>query len=182
MSIPTSAEFKSNYVHLKGNALSVALPTNPTSLPTVTYVIRFRVASRPNTLGWIMSQAPDYGWSRAIAITDDRLGYVGQTPGTFDSTLGQISVGSWSILVGTYTQSGNCQTWLNGKSGKARSCSNGSGSNSNEVLIIGGRDITDGTHNPETIDISHAFVYDRAMNQADVDEIETILSGKCRVS
>ena len=120
VTIPPSANFTSYYVHLTGNALSIALPTNPSVFTSVTYVIRFRVTSVPDNLGWVMSQVPDYGWSRALTISDNRMGGVGQTTGPqhFDSGLGTIPVGSWNVLVGTWTQGGTCQTWLNGVAGK----------------------------------------------------------------
>ena len=176
--IPSSATFESEYVRLTGTALSVPLKTNPNILSSVTYVVRFRVSTLPTNQGWVMSQSPDYGWSRAITINDNRLGYVGQTPGSFDSSLGKIAVDSWNILIGTWTQNGNCQTWLNGIAGKVRTCSNGGGSNANEALIIGGRLISDNGYNPTAIDISHALVYNRAITQDDIVQIQSALSGK----
>ena len=180
MTIPRSAKFESNYVHLTGTALSVALPTQPKALNSVTYVIRFRVSSAPNIKGWVMSQSPDYSWSRAIAISDSRLGHVGQTPGSFDSRLGKIKVGSWNTLIGTWKQNGKCQTWLNGVAGKERTCRNGDSSSMRSLLIIGGRGVSDGGHNPKKIDIAYALVYNRVISQDDIGQIQNALSGPSR--
>ena len=182
VAIPPSAKFESNYVQLKGTALSVALPTHPKVLKSVTYVLRFRVPSVPNNLGWVMSQSPDFGWSRAIAISDSRLGKVGQTPGHFEPGLGTIEPGSWNVLIGTWTQGGICQTWLNGVPGKTRTCQNGDNQSGNSVLIIGGRGVTDGGHNPPMIDISHALVYERVIANDEIKKITFALSGKCSIS
>ena len=129
-----------------------------------------------------MSQSPDYGWSRAIAISDHRLGNVGQTPGTFNSGLGSISPGVWNVLIGSWTQNGNCQTWLNGVPGKTRTCQNGDSQSGNSDLIIGGRGVTDGGHNPPMIDISHALVYERVIAKDEIKKITFALSGKCSIS
>merc|ERR1719510_609267 len=118
-----------------------------------------------------MSQSPDYGWSRALAFSDDRLGYVGQTPGEFDSQLGQIKINEWNVIIGTWTQGGNCQTWLNGLAGASRTCRNGEGDSQQEELIVGGRSVFDGIHNPNSIDISHALVYDRELTNEEVHKI-----------
>ena len=173
INVPDSATFSTDHFHLTSTALSATLSTSPHHLPSATYVIRLRVTQIPTTRGWVMSQSPDHGWSRALAINDQRLGYVGQTPG-FDSTLGQVPVGSWIVLIGIWTQNGNCQTWLHGSAGQARTCSSGSGTNA-ETLVIGGRNVDD-SHNPNTIDISHALVYNRAITDAEVAQITDSLS------
>lgn len=171
-----SAQFEPDYVRLGGTGLYAMLPTSPNDMPAVTYVVRFRVQEEPSNKGWIMSQYPDYGWSRALAISDSRLGYIGSTPGNFDSTLGRVTPNKWHILAGTWTQNGSCRTWLDSVPGAERTCSNGDGS-SNESLIIGGRQLFDDGHNPGSIDISHALVYRRALDQKDITRVKSALSG-----
>ena len=61
-----------------------------------------------------MSECPDIEWGSGLAISEPRLGQVGQSPGNFGSGLGKISVGIWNILIGTWTQFEKCQIWLNG--------------------------------------------------------------------
>lgn len=172
ITIPASASFENDYVHLSGEAISVPLATNPNALPTVTYVIRFRLPEAPTNKGWIMSQAPDYYKSRALTVSDERFGNVGQSANpNFDSNLGQIPVGEWNLIIGTWTQNGDCQSWLNGNPGTVSTCTSGSGSSISESLIIGGRNVIDSVHNPTSIDISHAMVYDHALSQDEIDEI-----------
>jgi len=170
--IPESATFESDYVHLSGEALSVSIPTNPNALPTVTYVIRFRLPEAPTNKGWIMSQAPDYYRSRAITVADERFGNVGQSSNpSFDSNLGQVPIGEWNLIIATWTQDGDCQCWLNGNAGTVSTCTSGSGSSTSEKLIIGGRNVVDFVHNPTSIDISNVIVYDHTLSQEEIDEI-----------
>ena len=170
--IPDSATFERNYVHLSGEALSVSIPTNPNALPTVTYVIRFRLPEAPTNKGWIMSQAPDYYRSRAITVADERFGNVGQSSSpSFDSNLGQVPIGEWNLIIATWTQDGDCQCWLNGNAGTVSTCTSGSGSSTSEKLIIGGRNVVDSVHNPTSIDISNVIVYDHTLSQEEIDEI-----------
>ena len=176
INVPDSATFSSDHVHLTGTALSAPLSTSPNFASSVTFVIRLRVPVLPTNRGWVMSQIPDYGWSRALAIQDWRFGYVGQTPGYFDSTLGQLSAGSWAVLVGIWTQNRDCQTWLNGIGGEIQSsCISGSGDDV-ESIVIGGRPGNDTGHNPTTIDISHALVYNRSITDAEVLQITNALT------
>jgi len=88
VNVPGSASFHDGYVHLSGTAITAPLQTNPTLMQSATYVIRLRVPTIPSNQGWVMSQFPDYGWSRALSISDSRLGTVGQTPGYFATGLG----------------------------------------------------------------------------------------------
>merc|ERR1719336_321029 len=99
------------------------LRTNPKWLPSVTYAIRLRINKETKNLGWVMSQSPDYGWSRALAVSDSRLGGLGQTPGTFDSGLGKVPI----------------KEWFNGQPGKERTCSNGERDGHADQIAIGGR-------------------------------------------
>merc|ERR1711963_353260 len=115
------------------------------------------------------SQFGDYGWSRALTISDYRLGHVGQTPGHFQSGLGSFPTDTWQVLVGTWTQGGACQTFLQGTSGNPRTCRNGAGTDSNEKLIIGGRGETDAGHNPDSIDISDVLVFNRILNTDEIN-------------
>jgi len=175
--VPSSATIEDDHMHLSGEAMAVPFYSNPNYHQTVTYITRFRVHDVPShNRGWIMSQSPDFGWSRALTISDERLGFVGQTPGNFDSNLGQIKINEWNVLIGTWTQDGNCQTWLNGVAGANRTCSNGKGHSQQEELIIGGRIPVDGTHNPNSIDISHALVYDRELTDEEVIQVVVGLS------
>jgi len=173
--VPGSASFHEGYVHLSGTAITAPLQTNPNVMQSATYVIRLRVPTIPSNLGWVMSQFPDFGWSRALTISDDRLGHVGQTPGHFQSGLGSFPTDTWQVLVGTWTQGGACQTFLQGTSGNPRTCSNGAGTVSNEKLIIGGRGETD-AHNPGSIDISDVLVFNRILNTDEINFITSTLS------
>merc|ERR1712198_13641 len=174
--VPDSASFHEGYVHLSGTAITAPLQTNPNVMQSATYVIRLRVPTIPSNLGWVMSQFPDFGWSRALTISDYRLGHVGQTPGHFQSGLGSLPTDSWQVLVGTWTQGGACQTFLQGTSGNPRTCSNGAGTDSNEKLIIGGRGETDAGHNPDSIDISDVLVFNRILNTDEINFITSTLS------
>eukprot|EP00493_Phyllostaurus_siculus_P003075 UN03089 len=173
--VPGSASFHEGYVHLSGTAITAPLQTNPNVMQSATYVIRLRVPTIPSNLGWVMSQFPDFGWSRALTISDDRLGHVWQTPGHFQSGLGSFPTDTWQVLVGTWTQGGACQTFLQGTSGNPRTCSNGAGTVSNEKLIIGGRGETD-AHNPGSIDISDVLVFNRILNTDEINFITSTLS------
>merc|ERR550534_2562987 len=173
--VPGSASFHEGYVHLSGTAITAPLQTNPNVMQSATYVIRLRVPTIPSNLGWVMSQFPDFGWSRALTISDDRLGHVGQTPGHFQSGLGSFPTETWQVLVGTWTQGGACQTFLQGTSGNPRTCSNVAGTVSNEKLIIGGRGETD-AHNPGSIDISDVLVFNRILNTDEINFITSTLS------
>jgi len=174
--VPGSASFHEGYVHLSGTAITAPLQTNPNVMQSATYVIRLRVPTIPSNLGWVMSQFPDFGWSRALTISDYRLGHVGQTPGHFQSGLGSFPTDTWQVLVGTWTQGGACQTFLQGTSGNPRTCSNGAGTVSNEKLIIGGRGETDAGHNPGSIDISDVLVFNRILNTDEINFITSTLS------
>merc|ERR1719204_2225506 len=176
VNVPGSASFHEGYVHLSGTAITAPLRTNPNYMQSVTYVIRLRVPTIPSNLGWVMSQFPDHGWSRALTISDYRLGTVGQTPGYFGSGLGSFLTDSWQVLVGTWTQGGACRTILQGTSGNTRICSNGAGNDSNEKLIIGGRGETDAGHNPGSIDISDVLVFNRVLNNDEIKFITSTLS------
>lgn len=176
-SVQFTGSFEGRYMTVKGTAVSAPFPTSPNDMASTTFVIRFRVQSEPSNKGWIMSQAPDYGWSRALAISDSRLGYIGNTPGNFDSTLDHVEADTWHVLAGTWTQGGSCRSWLDGVAGAARTCSNGDGSSGEERIIIGGRQETDSGHNPSSIDISHALVYDTVLGQSDISEVTNALSG-----
>merc|ERR1719499_269163 len=174
--VPGSASFHEGYVHLSGTAITAPLQTNPNVMQSATYVIRLRVPTIPSNLGWVMSQFPDFGWSRALTISDYRLGHVGQTPGHFQPGLGSFPTDTWQVLVGTWTQGGACQTFLQGTSGNPRTCSNGAGTDSNEKLIIGGRGETDAGHNPDSIDISDVLVFNRILNTDEITFITSTLS------
>merc|ERR1719210_3180231 len=174
--IPAKATIQQGYLNLRGDAMVMPLRTNPKWLPSVTYAIRLRINKETKNLGWVMSQSPDYGWSRALAVSDSRLGGLGQTPGTFDSGLGKVPIKQWFILVGVWTQNGHCQTWLNGKAGKERTCRNGEKDGGDDQIVIGGRGGKDAGHNPPDMDVSHAFVYDKALSDDEIQHLVQSLS------
>merc|ERR1712039_904886 len=125
-----------------------------------------------NNLAWVMSQFPDYGWSRAVAINDGRLGHVGMTPGTHDFGLGLAPPDEWFHVVGVYTSDGGtCNTFLNGNPGKSKSCNNGKqSSRDDERFVIGGRGDNDNGHNDNVL-ISDVAVFNRALSNEEVKEL-----------
>ena len=178
VSIPNSARFEPDHVNLDGTALSVPFATNPNAMECGTYISRARMPNPPDNLAWIMAQSPDYGESRALAINDSELGGLGQTPTGWDPGLREFPIGSWNVLIGVWTQNGTCRTYLNRGGGRPRRCVNGEGTTPGELLIIGGRNITDGRHNPSNIDISHAIVYNRPLTPSEIRRIVDALIGK----
>lgn len=58
-----------------GGVITVPLSTNPDAYADASYEIWLKMLSETeSTRGWIMSQSPDWGWARAITMTDSRLG------------------------------------------------------------------------------------------------------------
>ena len=47
----------------------------------ITFEIWVKFKKKPENVAWVLSQAPDYSYSRAIAVNDHRLGLVGITSG-----------------------------------------------------------------------------------------------------
>ena len=122
-----------------GSTITVDLTTNPNAMDQVSYEAWFKLPSSPSNMAWILSQSPDYGWSRAVTLNDHRLGYTGITPGTWDSGLGRPSVNEWHHVVGVWDQGGTSTTYLDGVKGKDKaSTGNGKGSNTAEKFNIGG--------------------------------------------
>ena len=121
------------------------------------------------------------GICRALAIKDSRLGNIGQTPGDFDSTLGTMPLNKWTTLVATWLQGASGVTYMDGMAGLSRSCLNGVGSNTDELLVIGGRGPEDYGHNPTDLDVSHFQVYDKILTAAEVKQLVESFDCSARV-
>ena len=173
VNIPASATFQSNFVHLTGEALFVALSTDPSDMKSVTYVIHLRVLSDPKALGLVMTEQPISRNSRGLAISD--LG-VGLRRGGYEPTLGKIPICQWNVLIGVWTKDGPCQIWLNGVAGHTRTCAKTDFTGPN--LVIGGYDSSRHDKNPRSIDISQVIVYSKALAEDDIQKIQRIPSGK----
>ena len=123
-------------------------------------------------LAWVMSQIPDFGWSRAIALNDPRMGKVSMTVGGgWDSGLGAAEVDKWLHVVAVWDQGGTSDVYLNGKKGKAKThTKNGSGPRIGQKLAIGGRANNDSSHNTAS-SVSDVRVYDRMLNYQEVAQL-----------
>jgi hypothetical protein len=156
-----------------GSTITVDLATNPNAMDQVSYEAWFKLPSSPsNNNGWILTQNPDYGWSRAVTVNDKRLGYTSITPGTWDSGLGTPSLNEWHHVVGVWDQGGTSTIYLDGVKGEDKaSTSNGAGSNNAETFNIGGIQTHDANgmrRNNPTVYISDVRVYSRAISASDV--------------
>ena len=122
-------------------------------------------------LGWIMSQYPDHGWSRAITINDGRLsrnaGVSATTGGGWRNTLPKPPVNKWFHIVATWDHGVQTCVYLNGKKGQCTKAGNGKHSRVKETLIIGGRGPNDGHHNP-SVAVARAQVYSGILTQKEV--------------
>jgi len=157
--------------------ISVPLATNPSKMQAVTYSAWVKPLEYQG-LGWIISQYPDYGWSRSVAISDWRLGGTGVTPGNYNSGIGNLPIGQWSHVVGVWSKNGGpCSIYANTVK-YSRTCSNGQGSNSAEKLIIGGRGPNDGGHNPKVL-ITDIAIFKKALSD---DEVKKLFNGGTRPS
>jgi len=162
----------------KAAVMQVPLATNPSKMTAVSYSAWVKPLDYLGTLGWVLTQYPDYGWSRSVTISDGRLGGTGVTPGGYNSGLGNLPLNKWSHLVGVWTKrGGTCYIYAN-KQKYSRSCSSGQGSNGNEKFIIGGRGPNDGGHNPKVL-MTDVAVWNRALTEA---EVVTLYNGGMRPS
>eukprot|EP00973_Karenia_brevis_P094292 12421742-Karenia_brevis.AAC.1 len=60
-------------------------------MSAVTYSAWVKLLDAKGTRGFVLSQSPDFGWSRAITISDDRLGGTGMTSGgSYNSGIGNL--------------------------------------------------------------------------------------------
>lgn len=151
-----------------GDVIQVPLATS--SWTNVSWAVWVKVLGpiSKSNFGWIMAQSPDYCWSRALTLSDWRLGHVSITTSCYwDSKLGQAPVGTWLHVVGVWRQGGNCSCYLNGVRGAVAEGHNSRGSDPSEALIIGGRAPMDAAHNPG-VAISEVRVYNRALTDEDV--------------
>jgi len=123
-----------------GSTITVGLATNPNAMDQVSYEAWFKLPSSPSNMAWLLSQSPDYGWSRAVTLNDNRLGYTSITVGSgWSSGFSRPSVNQWHHVVGVWDQGGDSTIYLDGVKGETKaSTSNGGGSNSGEVFNIGG--------------------------------------------
>ena len=155
-----------------GGLIYVPMATNPNVYDKVSFELWVKMTDSLGSLGWVMSQFPDYGWSRAVTINDYRLGYASITVGGgWDSGLGTAPVSQWVHLVGVWDQDGTSTVYMNGVAGAPKSgAHNGKGSSSSEKLFLGGRQSGDGGHNAAVM-ISDARVYDRMLSATEVSAL-----------
>ena len=103
-----------------GETITVGIATNPTVVRDVTYEMWVKAESLPNS-AWVVTQSPDYGWSRAVTLNDDRLGGVSTTVGDSWTSglagMGQVPIGVWMHFVGTWEQDGESTVFLDGVQG-----------------------------------------------------------------
>eukprot|EP01047_Picozoa_sp_COSAG01_P035050 COSAG01_NODE_2663_length_7293_cov_5.946483_3_plen_265_part_00 len=145
------------------DVISVPLPTSASAYPSVSYEAWVKVGSAPNSLSWIVSQYPDYGWSRAVTLLDSRMGAgPGITPGGFDYGHNQVPIGTWTHVVGAWTPAsdGTSNIYVNGVAGTARAVNNGDGASAGQLLVIGGRGPGDSRHNLRDLYIGGVRVYE----------------------
>lgn len=154
----------------KGQVITVPLATNPMKMADVSYSAWVKPLNTLGTLGWVLTQYPDYGWSRSVTISDGRLGGTGVTPGGYNSGMGNLALNQWSHVVGVWSgRGGPCAIYNNGRK-YSRSCSNGQGSNGAEKFIIGGRGPNDSGHNPKVM-MTNVLVYSVALTDAEVKKL-----------
>ena len=103
----------------------------------VSYAVWVKVLGpMSGNFGWILTQAPDYGWSRAITLGDYRLGHVSITTSSYwDSTLGTAPSNEWLHVVGVWSQ-GEGTVYLNGVQGASTEARNGRGSDLTEARCV----------------------------------------------
>jgi len=154
-----------------GEVIEVDLKTNPNVFKEVTFECWAKAIKYAGN-GWLVAQGPEYGWSRAIAINDARLGDVGTTVGKdWKSGLSKPVVDEWFHLVGTFVQGGASTVYLNGEKGAVNPVTiNGKGDSKIEQLLIGGLKRLGEDYNMETM-ISDVRVYNRVL---DKNEVQTL--------
>lgn len=173
--VPLEVEFDKTEraFHFSGAGDLISVPLATSLLPEATFTIWVKVLEPFSgaNFGWVLSQAPDYSWSRALTLNDFRLGHVSMTTSQYwDSQLGRAGVGRWLHLVGVWRQEGRCTPFLNGSAGAACQGRTGRGSDPGERLMIGGRDHGDQFHNA-AVAVSDVRVYSRALSEAEVERL-----------
>ncbi len=161
-----------------GNVITVpGVSSSPTHLDHCTYEVWVKQTSystnSPTIPGWIVSQGPDYSWSRAITLDDTRTGYVSVTTGhTWNAGLDskRPPVESWFHVVGVWDEGGNSFVYLNGeRSPSVQGSTNNGQGNSAEYLVIGG--ITSGSGHGINGKVSDVRVYNRQLNRDEVRQL-----------
>lgn len=171
--VPSSVEFdtseKAFAFTTGGDVIRVPLATNPQVLRETTYAVWVKVRRPCANLGWIISQSPDHGWSRALTLHDYRLGHISVTTSKYwDSLLGQAPIGEWLHVAGVWHRDGTATVYLNGKRGGTTVTNNGKSANcSEEQLLIGGRCPHDQAHNSAIL-VSEVAVFSRALRDEEV--------------
>jgi len=149
-----------------GELISVPIATSRLQEATFAIWVKVTAPFPRGNFGWVLSQAPDYTWSRALTLNDFRLGRVSMTTSRYwDSQLGSAAVGRWLHLAGVWHEGGSCTAFLNGAAGATSEARNGRGSDPNERLMIGGRDHRDQCHNA-AVAVADVRVYSRALAEA----------------
>lgn len=147
--------------------------SNPNALKCATYELWVKLDGNPENLAWVLSQYPDYGWSRSIVLNDHRLGNCGITQGHgHNFNLGKPPINKWHHLVGVWDQGGTSNVYLNGKAGNPRTnTKNGVTKNNNsEQLVIGGRGKKDHRHNSKCF-ISDVRIYNRILTHDEIIQL-----------
>ena len=163
--------FSEGNFHFSGRAVVTApIKTNPNALQSVSYEAWVKIASITKGVhGYIVSQYPDYGYSRALVVTDTRSGNAGGPAITPPRSWGHkpVTPSEWIHLVGCWTQGGMSNVYVNGVMGMEQSVSTGAGNSDAEVLIIGGHS-TGSTLNHKDSYISSVRVYSERLSDAQV--------------
>lgn len=176
--VPCGVEFDSadTAFLFSGQGELIELPLATSLLPEATFAVWVKVVEpfpRGN-LGWILAQAPDYTWSRALTLNDFRLGHASATTSRYwDSQLGRVAVGEWVHLVGVWRQEGSCTAFLDGVAGATCEAKNGRGCAPDERLVIGGRDHGDRCHNA-AVAVADVRVYARALSDTEVVQLHRL--------
>ena len=148
----------------KSQYAEIPINTDGHDLPKVSYSIWLKLpkAIKAGVKGWVMSQYPDHGWSRAVTLNDARLSStagVSITVGrNWHNSLPKPPVGSWFHVVATWQQGGTACAYLNGVEGLCHSSATNGQSTVTEKLILGGRGPNDSGHNP-SIMVNDVRVY-----------------------
>lgn len=164
------------------DVIRVAVATSPAKMLNVTYEGWIKVddggyGNPEDSKCWMFSNAPDAGWSRAVAVNDDRFGWYGVTPGgdtKLDETENakefteQEFAYSWIHIVGTFEEKNKAEIFVNGVKGFAKVANNDASRvrelAEQEYFIIGG-----GAGGSCPASISDVRVYDRVLTAEDIN-------------
>lgn len=112
-----------------GDTIRIPIKTDPSNLHAVTYSVWVKTAVHDlgTNKGYIMSQSPDYGSSRALVLNDASLGGVSITVGEpWDAMMAKMKPKTWVHLVGVWEQGRRSSVFYDGKQGKEfRTTANG---------------------------------------------------------